>query len=53
MAGLWCLYRHWREDGDCYFCYQAVFYLYLLSHVGVSHRILSNLRFLDEYQKLY
>lgn len=53
MAGVWCLHRNWRKDGNCYFCNQKIFHLYYFSDPWFTRHLLFIYRFLDEREKLY
>jgi len=53
MAGVWCLYCHWRTNGNRHFRNPQVFYLYLVPYFWFAGNFLSDPRFLDERKKLY
>lgn len=53
MAGLRCMYRRWRKNGNCHLCNKKIFYLYFFSHIRLAGDRLFILCFLDECEKLH
>jgi hypothetical protein len=53
MAGVWCLHRHWRQNGYRHVADQDLVRLYFFSYHGLAADHLFYPRLLDEYQKIY
>jgi len=53
MAGLWCSLRHRRENGDRDQSHPHVVHVHFPAYAGLSHRVLYDPCFLDEYETVH
>lgn len=53
MESLWRMRRYWRQAGCSLIAHQAVVYLYIVPHPGLSHYRVHGTRLLDEHKALH